>query len=275
MCILLPMSNTPPTAVQTPENLDLRNMVFSEEGPSDAHKKIIDRPLNFISANGSVDLLLNIIDIIPPPPLNDSTETFLEVTDVARLLHNMDPSKLTVPLKYKDPNINVPELFREYTESKYAVIDMEETRKLAEDAETITLQVQYYFNRPSLGAIAQHYSIPLANNFEGARPSGAPSYPCTESVQIGLLSLRVAQQVLRTPAYREDILRFTLAITRRIMRRGHHFYSDVTAALPLAMALFSLTPFYKKARILKNTAVIQAAKKKKEISDVIDPKTTP
>jgi len=269
------MNNTPSTAVQIPENLDLRNMVFSEDGPSDIHKKIINRPLNLVSSYRSVDLLLGITDIIPPPPLNDSAETFLEVTDIARLLHNFDPSKLVIPLDYKDPVIDIPELFKEYSESTYSVVDFEEARKLTEDAETITLQVQHYFNRPSLGTIAQHYSIPLVNNFEGVRPSNTPSYPCTESVQIGLLSLWLAQQVLRTPAYREDMLRFTLTITRRIMRRGHHFYSDVTAALPLAMALFSITPFYSKARILKNTAVRQAAKKKKEISDTIDPETTP
>ena len=231
-----------------PDDLELRKKVFLENSllvELEEYKAATQRPFTFISADEAEDLLLDIEDILPPPPLNDSQETFLETADIAQTLELGRKLRFRGPGNYTYSAMEVPELFHKYAKENTILVDLQEAKNLADDAKTIILQVQRHFNRPRIQTIAKHYKIPLVIGSEYLVPHPTtPTYPCLPSVQNALLSLWIAPQIRILPDYRQELLKFGASLNRRILRQGRHFYSDISSALPLALEIFKLTPFY-------------------------------
>ena len=239
-----------PTPHPPPGFPPLHELVYSEAAPPAPIQKILDRPMTCIDVEYSHKFMEDVLEVLPKPPTNTSTETFMEVKDVGDILQHFTPLLQSPPVEPPTPafaeSVDIPELFFRFAHSKFTVLSTEQEqdfRDLADDAQTISLHVQQYFNRPRPGQIAPYYFIQFSPSIEGILPPLGPSYPSAQAVQAATLAMKLAAILPANPkTIHPELLQLVAGINKRTLRWGHNYPSDIDAATILAARIFKSTP---------------------------------
>ena len=222
---------------------ELRAMRFSEDGPSDKHRRIMEENPVYLTREQVKEIVDDSVMYIPPPPENDSLETLSELHKLYERTSGAKQDFHDSIRKYH--GLEMPSMFADTLKEWGYDPDVQELKDLYHDAEIVCLNIQYEYNRPRPYQVAEYYEMPLS--VVTPKDIDSPSYPCVEHVQAALVALRCGQYV--NYDRKKELVKLTAQVARAKLTGGCNFASDTSASVILATHIFNATKFGESARL--------------------------
>ena len=208
---------------------------------SDKEPELPEPTLLVIDDLTFLGLLENPIDIIPPPPQNDSLEVMHELIQTSTRIN-----QLTDSYKDKLDELKTAEIVDSYIQilDEYKLKDRGEAelllRNISQDCKTITEHIQHYFNRPTPSQLARHYGLPL--DVLAGVDTSRPPYPCHLCVEASLLAYHTTHLAKGCAEAAKKCLRIHGQVASYAILSGGALPSDTYPSTLISSYLFKRTP---------------------------------